>query len=127
MPKWIDREFVSGLKEILVRNPSDIDWTANQIVQMFYNVVQSGQIEPTITDFKFCPKCGAGSLKLVRIVQEDYHTMGLLCKECKWLFPHKDDWAYLSENLKNILVDRYGEPERYDVSRYNDTAFTANG
>jgi predicted nucleic-acid-binding Zn-ribbon protein len=85
-PDWFS---VSSIKEILTKNPDDIDWTAQQIVNLYNKKVFNNHSSDPLP-FNFCPKCG--SEKLERSTHDDHERdksyFLISCKECGW-----SDWT----------------------------------
>jgi len=81
-PKWFS---VENLKEILVKNPSDIDWTARQIVQLYNEKVFDYHSSDPLP-YTCCPRCGSEDLEKSSHQDyerdEFYYVIG--CKECEW-------------------------------------------
>jgi predicted nucleic-acid-binding Zn-ribbon protein len=86
VPAWFS---VENIKEILAKNPEDINWTAKQIVGLYNKkVIDEKSSDPL--PFNFCPKCGSENLK--RSMHEDYeHDESyylISCEKCGW-----SDWT----------------------------------
>ena len=85
IPRWL----LPGIKEILAKKPDDIDWTAQQIVNLYNNKIfdfGSGDSLP----FNHCPKCGSDKLKRSSFTDEkrDDAYYSIECEECGW-----SDWT----------------------------------
>ena len=85
-PSWFSTE---NLKEILTKNPEDVDWTARQIVKLYNkNVFDESSSDPL--PFRACPKCGSENLK--RSSHNDYQNdesyFVISCNQCDW-----SDWS----------------------------------
>lgn len=85
-PDWFS---VANIKELLTKKPDDIDWTAQQIVNLYKNKIfdfYSGDPLP----FNHCPKCGSSKLKRSSLTDKKrydlYHF--IKCEECEW-----SDWT----------------------------------
>lgn len=85
VPRWL----LPGIKEILAKNPDDIDWTAKQIVNLYNDkIFNLGLSDPL--PFNYCPKCGSDKLKHSSFTDEkrDNVYYSVECGECRW-----SDWT----------------------------------
>lgn len=85
-PDWFS---ITNIKEVLTKKPDDIDWTAQQIVNLYNNkIFDFGSGDPL--PFSHCPKCGSDKLKRSSFTDEkrDDAYYSIECGECKW-----SDWT----------------------------------
>ena len=85
-PGWFS---VERIKELLAKNPEDIDWTARQIVDLYNKKVFDDSSSDPLP-FNCCPLCGSERLERAMHSDadgdEDYFIIS--CKECHW-----SDWT----------------------------------
>lgn len=84
-PTWFS---LSSIKEILAKNPNDINWSAKQIVNLFKKKVYKESDEPL--PYNYCPECGSSKLKGQPIADNgnDELYYSILCEDCGW-----SDWT----------------------------------
>jgi hypothetical protein len=81
-PEWFS---ISNLKEILTKNPEDVDWTARQVVQLYNRkVFDESSSDPL--QYKCCPKCGSENLDKSSLDDHAHDKSYYLisCKKCSW-------------------------------------------
>ena len=81
-PEWFS---VENIKEILTKNPEDVDWTARQIVELYNNKIYEKD-SPDPLPYNCCPRCGSERLKKSSYQDEQRDAFYFLigCEDCKW-------------------------------------------
>lgn len=79
-PSWFSLE---KIKDILTKNPENIDWTAKQIVNLYNNKISDDSCP---VGYKFCPRCGSDNLDGDTFndydADEIYYILS--CRDCGW-------------------------------------------
>jgi hypothetical protein len=81
-PAWFSEDAV---KEVLMKRPEDIDWTAKELVKLYNNKVYDNESEDPLP-FNFCPRCGSEDLERSNHTDEgrDENYFIVRCKNCEW-------------------------------------------
>lgn len=81
-PEWFNVESIKG---ILAKNPEDIDWTAEQILNLYKHRVYSSDPSDPLP-YNICPNCGSAELERgsYNDDQRDETYFVINCKSCKW-------------------------------------------
>src|SRR3989344_5168430 len=83
-PDWFGADGVETLKELLAKNPDDLEWTAKQIVNLYKNkIFNLGSSDPL--PFNYCPECGSNELKNSSSTDREGDNVYYFieCKKCK--------------------------------------------
>lgn len=81
-PDWLTAE---NLKEILAKNPNDLDWTAQQIIQLYESKIMSEDSSAPMP-YSRCPQCGSDKLRRQTALDHKSDTVYYLisCDKCRW-------------------------------------------
>lgn len=113
MPSWIGPDFIKQLKDILAKNPADIEWTTQQVLALYRNTFFAGSRNPTIHDVRYCTSCGSQKLELIFWdVGMGIHDYVLECTECHSRIASIDSDEVSKEQLE-LLQTRFG-PAHYE-------------
>ncbi|HBF12042.1 MAG TPA: hypothetical protein DDW49_01420, partial [Deltaproteobacteria bacterium] len=74
-----------NIKEILIKNPADIDWTAEQIINLYRQSTFDSESDDPLP-YTHCPQCGSEELNrgMHTDNERDENYFVITCKKCKW-------------------------------------------
>ena len=81
-PEWFTLE---GITELITRDPSKIEWTPKQLVQLYNDAVYSDDANDPLP-YNFCPDCGSEDLHRGSYNDpvRDNQWYFIKCADCDW-------------------------------------------
>lgn len=119
VPEWVEANLVKSIKHVLIKRPDDVEWTSQQIVELYKQSLYKGSNDPSISDVNHCAECGSKKLYFHFFRVYGGKVYSLFCSECNWKFLDKrEDIPDEELSLIRKTYERYEGEGHHHESYY---------